>query len=188
MTLEETETWLAETKQSRPYAGTTTFQQHTSARLRYHMPEALNALRSSVDRLGPASLAGARPGRSRPASWTFDTRRARRARRHARRGSTDHRSHARFGRNGWYILAAGRTLEKRSRARRQPNERVAGGLAVVIGLRLHDHSRGALVLDGAADQVAGHVEHRASVEVGWQRLQYSAGAGRSGPGEQQGDE
>ena len=51
MTLEETETWLAETKQSRPYAGTTTFQQHTSARLRYHMPEALNALRSSVDRL-----------------------------------------------------------------------------------------------------------------------------------------
>ena len=54
--------------------------------------------------------------------------------------------------------------EQRRRARRQPDERVTGGLGVVVGLGLDDHARRSPVRDDAADQVARDLEHRPGVE------------------------
>ena len=67
-----------------------------------------------------------------------------------------------------HVGAAGRA-EQRRRARREADERVAGRLAVVVGLRLDDHAAGAGVRDDAADEVARDLEDRAVVEGARQR-------------------
>src|SRR5439155_82598 len=66
-------------------------------------------------------------------------------------------------------VCAARRAEQRLRARRQPGERVASGLALVIGLRLDDHARRATVFDRAADQLARDLENGTIVEVSRQR-------------------
>ena len=62
-----------------------------------------------------------------------------------------------------------RLAVQRLGARRQTRERVRGRLAFVVGLGLDDHTRRTPVLDGAADQIRGDLEHRAIVEVSSKR-------------------
>ena len=62
-------------------------------------------------------------------------------------------------------VRAPRGAEEGRRSRGEPHVGVTGGLAVVVGLGLDDHPRDALVLDDAADQRAGDLEHGPVVEV-----------------------
>ena len=74
-----------------------------------------------------------------------------------------------------YVRATGRA-EQDARARREPHERMAGWLAVVVGLGLHDHAGATAVRDRAADQLACDVER-----LGVRRTQASKPASSGHP-------
>ena len=58
----------------------------------------------------------------------------------------------------------------------EPDKPVGGGLGVVVGLGLDDHSGAPLVRDDAADEIARHLQYRTVVEGGLHR---SAACARS---------
>ena len=72
-----------------------------------------------------------------------------------------------------------RVAEEHRGPRGQPDVGVAGRLGVVVGLGLDDHARAAAVLDDAADQVLGDLQHRAVVE-GRRERHGSGGEQRAG--------
>jgi hypothetical protein len=71
------------------------------------------------------------------------------------------------------VGAAG-AAEQRAGARGEPDVGVAGRLVLVVGLCLDDHAGGGAVFDDAADQIPGHLQHRAPVELDRQRARRRA--------------
>jgi len=58
-----------------------------------------------------------------------------------------------------------RRAKQCARARREANESVAGGLAVVIGLSLNNPAGHSAVLDDAAEEITGNSQYRAIVKI-----------------------
>ncbi len=71
-------------------------------------------------------------------------------------------------------VRAARRPEERRGTRGEPDESVTGGLAVVVGLRLHDHTGRTVVFDDAADQRPRNRQHGPRIELGRQNRHRSA--------------